>query len=73
MPKKNYCSGCHDNFYNGQNQYGIKVCWHLKDARVVSKKEVHINQMPPFTQKPIKVLSCYHKPQFVYLDPKRTI
>jgi len=70
--KSEYCQGCRNNFYNGNNEYGVKTCWSLKDAKIVSKKEVHINQIPPFNQKPIKVLSCYNKPQFVYIDPKRT-
>ena len=34
-PKKEKCLGCHDDFYNGNNPYGIKECWHFKDARVV--------------------------------------
>ena len=33
-PKKSMCQGCHCDFYNGENPYGIKECWHYKDAKV---------------------------------------
>lgn len=65
--KKQYCKGCKDNFYNGNNPYGIKECWNLKDAKVVKRKEVHINQRPPWKQKAIKVLDCYSRPQYIYV------
>ena len=44
---KDYCVGCRDNFYNGNNNLGVKECWCLKDAKLVMKKEVHIDQAPP--------------------------
>lgn len=34
---KELCSGCRENFYNGNNQYGIKECWYYKSAEVVKK------------------------------------
>jgi len=34
---KNYCTGCDDNFYNGNNDIGIRECWHFKDAKVVTR------------------------------------
>jgi hypothetical protein len=67
--KKKYCSGCHDDIYNGSM---APECWSLDRAELVMKKEVHIDQVPPWNQKPKKVLSCYHKPRFVYVDPDRT-
>lgn len=70
--KLRYCSGCRDNFYNGNNPYGFEECWNLKDAKVVWKKEVHIDQRPPWNQKAKRVLNCYRKPRHVYVDPKRT-
>jgi len=69
--KLQYCKGCKYNFYNGNNPYDIKKCWHLKDARVVWRKEVHINQRPPWKQKAIRVLDCYSKPQYVYVKPTK--
>lgn len=29
----NYCFGCNDNFYNGNNPYGIQECWNKKSAK----------------------------------------
>lgn len=67
MSKLKYCAGCYNNFYNGNNPYGVKECSYLKTAKIVRRKEVHINQMPPYKQKPIKTLDCYRRPQFVYI------
>ena len=70
--KLKMCGGCRDNFYNGNNPYGVKECWMLKTAKSVMKKEVHRDQRPPWNQKPSKFLSCYHAQRYVYVDPKRT-
>ena len=63
-----YCGGCENNFYNGNNQYGVKVCWSLKDAKTVLKKEVPIHQVPPWNQKPRRVLTCFHRKGYAQLD-----
>lgn len=70
--KLKHCVGCSNNFYNGNNNYGIKECWNLKDAELVSRKEVHINQRPPWTQKPEKFLNCYCRRGYAYFDAKIT-
>ena len=67
--KLKHCRGCTDDFYNGSNPYGIKECWNLETATLVKRKEVHINQRPPWKQKPIQVLSCFKRSQYVYIDP----
>lgn len=69
--KKKYCTGCEQNFYNGNNPYGIKECWNLESAKLVLKKKIHINQVPPWKQKPIKVLSCYQQKHYVFWAPNR--
>lgn len=68
---KNMCSECGDDFYNGTNPYGVKECWNFKSAKVVARKEIPIDQQPPWKQKPIVVLNCFHKKGFVYWDPER--
>lgn len=70
VEKLKHCSNCTENFYNGNNSYGIKECWHLKTAKLVLKKQVHINQRPPWKQKPIKVLSCFRMKNYVFVNPK---
>lgn len=32
---KKYCAGCDDNFYNGNNDLGVKECWNFKTAKIV--------------------------------------
>lgn len=34
---KSMCSGCREDFYNGQNSLGVKECWSFKDAEVVKR------------------------------------
>jgi hypothetical protein len=70
--KLKMCSGCRNNFYNGNNPYGVKRCWSLDNAEVVKRKRVHINQVPPWTQEPIKVLSCFHQQGYVFVNPNAT-
>lgn len=36
--KQRYCSGCENNFYNGNNNLNVNVCRSLKTAKVVKKK-----------------------------------
>ena len=37
---KQYCIGCEDNFYNGNNSLKIKECWNFKTAKVVTKYRI---------------------------------
>jgi len=53
------CSGCSEDFYNDHNPYGIKECWNLKTATVALKKEVHVDQVPPWEN---KTRECYVRP-----------
>ena len=71
IEKLKYCSGCHSDFYNGHNPYNIKECWGLEGAKLVMKKQVHINQVPPWKQAPIKVLDCYKRDGYVMVGPKQ--
>ena len=66
--KKRMCSGCRNNFYNGNNPYGVKECWNFKTSRVVLKKKVPIWLEPPWDMEPQKVLSCRHEKGYVFVD-----
>lgn len=64
------CVGCNDNFYNGNNQYGIKQCWLLESAVLDKRKEVGINDVPPWDWQPVvTVPECYRKRGYVYVGP----
>lgn len=69
--KLRHCDGCENNFYNGNNPLNIKVCWSLESAELVLKKEVPVDQCPPWTQEPKLVLSCFHKNGYVYVSGDR--
>lgn len=67
------CSGCRQNFYNGNNDLGVKECWNYSGAKVVSKKRIGLWDKPPWTHQPVvKVLNCRHEQGYVFVDPKRT-
>ncbi len=69
--KPRYCGGCHDNFYNGNNNLGVERCWNLNSAKVVWRKEVPLDQRPPWKQKAKRVLDCYHRSGYVYVEANR--
>ena len=68
---KRHCAGCRNDFYNGNNELGVTECWSRAKAKLVMRKEVHVDQVPPWTQKAKKLPDCYSRPRFVYVDPKR--
>jgi hypothetical protein len=69
---KKHCVGCRDDFYNGKNDLGVSECWSLKDAKLVMKKEVHLDQRPPWTQKAQRLPGCFRRPRHVYVAPDVT-
>lgn len=64
-----HCSGCRNDFYNGNNPMGVKECWSLKDAQLILRKEVSVDQRPPWNQAPQRLPNCYSRPRFVYVKP----
>lgn len=71
--KLKHCAGCHDDFYNqpgGTSPTGR--CWSLPNMELEWRKEVSVDQRPPWTQKARRLPSCYHRPRFVYVKPNRT-
>ncbi len=70
--KVKLCLGCADDFYNGNNNLGVKECWNLKSSKVVRLKLVGINDTPPWVHQPILVtLSCHKKRGYVLVEPTR--
>lgn len=60
---KRHCVGCDSNFYNGNNPLGIKECWCLKDAKIVTRYRigwnVPQNRKENFVE--VKVPDCYRQ------------
>lgn len=69
---KSHCKGCRENFYNGENPYGVTECWHLKTAKLILRKAVPLDQRPPWNQRAELYPSCYRKPRHVMVKPDVT-
>lgn len=67
-----YCMGCEDDFYNEHNDLGVKECWNLRRVKLIFRKEVHINDVPPWNHTPRLRPHCYHKKQYVYVGADQT-
>lgn len=72
--KLKHCAGCHDNFYNCASNSGSStgLCWSLPTMKLVLRKEVHIDQRPPWTQHPTLTPTCYHRQGYVYVGADQT-
>ena len=61
--KLKHCAGCRDDFYNDKNPMGVKRCWGLKTAKMVTRFQIGTWTVPTqayaFTK--VKGLSCYHR------------
>lgn len=62
--KIKYCSGCRNNFYNGNNDLGVEECCSLKKAKVVWRWRLGWWTQPTsksaFTK--VRTLDCHHSP-----------
>ena len=69
--KKQYCSGCHSNYYNGNNDVGITECWGLKSAKLVKRFRIGwwtpCDRIENFTE--VKTLDCHKETgSFAFYD-----
>ena len=67
---KSKCIGCENDFYNqrGENH----PCWSLEDAKVIKRKKVHVDQVPPWNQKAEDYPGCYHVKRYVFVGKDQT-
>lgn len=65
------CAGCYNDDYN-HGLGGAKECWHFKDAKIILRKEVNVNQVPPWNQEAREFPSCYTRRGYVYVKPDQT-
>jgi len=68
---KSRCRGCYNDEYN-HGLGGAKECWSLKTAKLIMRKEVHVDQVPPWNQKAQMFPSCYRRSRYVYVQPDQT-
>lgn len=71
--KLKHCAGCEDNFYNGNNDIGVKRCWGLDSAKLILRKKVSVDQPPPWEHEPKPFLSCYKQKRFVFFNGDRRV
>lgn len=70
--KLKHCAGCRDNYYNCGNNFTTGYCWMIDKMKIVWRKEISIDQRPPWTQKAKRFPHCYRRPRYAYKDPKVT-
>lgn len=67
---KSLCSGCRNNFYNGNNNLGVSECWSLKDAKLKTRycipSNVPLNQRGSYIK--VRTYTCYHKTGYAYFE-----
>ena len=68
--KKSDCSGCKNNFYNGNNSLGVSECWSFAEATMVKALDIHIDVPPPYKQKPTSRPSCYKANRYIRVKPE---
>ena len=69
--KRKMCSGCHSDYYNSNNEVGIKECWSLATAKVVKRFRIGWWRTPDskdaFTE--VKTLNCHSEPgSFAFME-----
>ena len=59
-----HCHGCHDDFYNDKNPMGVKKCWGLKSAKLITRYRIGTWTQPtqPGAFTAVRVPSCFHQP-----------
>jgi hypothetical protein len=59
-----HCVGCRNDFYNDKNQHGVKRCWSLDNANVVTRYRIGWWTAPTskdaFTK--VQTLDCHTAP-----------
>jgi len=68
MLDRKHCAGCRNDYYNdGAGLHG--TCWSRKDAELVKRRKVHINDVPPHKHKLKLYPNCYRASQHVMMEP----
>jgi len=72
MKSKEKCHGCEDDFYNGNNDLGVKECWNFKSAFMKRTRKIPVSMRPPWTSIPlVPRLSCFRQTGFVFWENER--
>lgn len=63
-----HCAGCYNDEYN-RGLGGAAECWHRKNAVVILRRRVHIDDVPPWDREPEQLPSCYTQRRYVFVKP----
>lgn len=70
MLQKSKCSGCENNFYNGNNVMGIQECWYLKDGYLQKRWRISVfdrmDKEENYTE--VNIPRCFTQKGYVFLD-----
>lgn len=66
-----HCAGCRDDFYNGNNDLGVKQCWMRTTAKLIHTVLIHVDLPPPYKHlKPKDRPDCYKAERHVTVKPE---
>lgn len=67
---KSHCSGCRDNFYNGNNNLGVNECWLLQNAKLMQRFRIHRDSPMGIkaNYEEVEKPNCYHQEGYVFLN-----
>lgn len=67
---KKHCAGCENNFYNGNNSYGVEKCWSLGDAVLMTRYQISMSAPMDIKNNysKIKLPDCYRQKGSAYLN-----
>lgn len=70
MKDTKLCCGCRNNFYNGNNDLGVKRCWSADKAEIVTRFTLSINTPMHIKEayRKEQLPSCYKRQGYVHLD-----
>ena len=70
MKSTKACSGCYNDFYNGHNQLGVKKCWWLDRAKIITRYRIPVSlpmDRPDAFQK-VRAPDCYREQGYAHYD-----
>jgi hypothetical protein len=71
---KKHCNQCRNQFYNGNNNIGVKECWSFKGAKLVWRIPIGMWENPPYKNKKKQLVpDCWSgegSNRIVYVKPE---
>ena len=65
------CKDCENDFYNQPGNSCGGCCWLFGKAKLILRKKIHIDQKPPWKQRPDMYPDCYNTKGYVFFNGDR--